>query len=578
MNKELDEKKTKYFVIAIVLLILLSVILIIHFNNKSLVSGEEEVTTTTTTTVVTTTTKKVKKNKNKVKKEEVQEQPVISDSVVYKSTIDEENKLIYNYKLSDEISDTDVIKSVILSIDEVLKEKSIIGLYDISLYDANMVKKSVKNTLIDISIPLNGDLIGYDEYKIVYIDDEGNISDEEFKSVIEDGYIKFSTTHLSKFGIIGIKKEVIEEEKEPVKEEVDLSNVTIDVLVNDVVVEELNNIYVETKDVIDIKVNDLDKDYKLYYLLKDENNSNTYQEFNKNMFESITTPSKYELVIKLVVLETEKIFEVGTVNIYDIVFAYDETKELEESEEYGTIIDENGEESDYVDMETNKNIVVDNITKEEVEDEEKPTTDVEGEQVVPSDDVEKEDEITGESESEKTEETLSNISSEEKTDNTLVEPDETLTEGTEEDTTEQNGSKTDGEMDESVVEGEDESQEEVLDVATIKLKGNIYLVEETDITKLEITGHLIIDTNEDITYDNSKLNNVYTITIKSKEFSLNGQKYTYEYVEDSIVIKRVEEKEEEDNTIVSKEEFENLFDGYHYDDTKEEIVLETKEK
>ena len=36
--------------------------------------------------------------------------------------------------------------------------------------------------------------------------------------------------------------------------------------------------------------------------------------------------------------------------------------------------------------------------------------------------------------------------------------------------------------------------------ATIKVNGNIYLVEKTDISELEMTGHLFIDTEEDIIF------------------------------------------------------------------------------
>ena len=83
--EELNEKKTKYFVIAIIILIILGVLLIVHFNNKQMVKGEEDKSDTPTTTEkITTTTKK------RVKVEEVKED--VSE-VVYKSVIDETNKL-----------------------------------------------------------------------------------------------------------------------------------------------------------------------------------------------------------------------------------------------------------------------------------------------------------------------------------------------------------------------------------------------------------------------------------------------------------------------------------------------------
>lgn len=84
------------------------------------------------------------------------------------------------------------------------------------------------------------------------------------------------------------------------------------------------------------------------------------------------------------------------------------------------------------------------------------------------------------------------------------------------------------------------------DKAIVKIFGNVYLVEKTDISNLFITGNLIIDTNEDIVTKNEinelDYNNIYSITIKNKEFMLNGIIYTYELINGEITIKR------EDNT------------------------------
>ena len=95
-------------------------------------------------------------------------------------------------------------------------------------------------------------------------------------------------------------------------------------------------------------------------------------------------------------------------------------------------------------------------------------------------------------------------------------------------------------------------------------------MEKTDISNLEITGHLIIDTDEDIVYDKNKLENVYSITIKSKEFSLNGIKYTYEYTKDGIVITRLD-------IVDVDEENSDIFEGFQYDSTKDELIFNKKE-
>ena len=508
--RELDESKTKYFVIAIILLIILGVVLVVHFNNKSLVSGEKDKDNITTTIKDVDTTKEYeyKDDEEKVikvnKKEEVEE---ITNEIVYKSTIDENTNMIFNYKLTDEIIDSDKIVSTKLSVLDSLKNSNVVSLYDISLYDVNNIKKSVNNSLITISIPLD-DLIGYDTYKVVYIDDNNVISDEIIESKIEDGYIKFDAKHLSKYGIIATKN-VVEEEKEEV---IDLTKVSIDVKINDELVSD-TNLYVSTTDKVSVVVNELDKEYKLYYLLQNEENTNTYKEFNDYLFKDIETPSTYKLSIKIEVDGEIKVFEIGTVNVFDIVFVYDKNEEITNDITIGTILDENGVESTYEDKETNKDIVIDNILEEIIEEENKDTND------------------------------------------------EVL-----EDKQTENDNVTDEPVD-------DENNLE--DKATIKINGNIYLVEKTDISELEMTGHLVIDTSEDITfaYENDKLlaSNLYTITIKSKEFSLNGTKYTYEFVNGDIVIKKLEEEQE-----VVVEDFSNIFNDYQINNKpeNEELILE----
>ncbi len=509
MGYELDESKTKYFVIAIILLIILGVVLVVHFNNKSLVSGEKEIDKTSPTIkdVVTTEKYEYRDDEEKVIKVNKKEEKVeeVINEVVYKSTIDENNNMIFNYKLTDEISDSDKIVSTKLSVVDSLKNSNVVGLYDISLYDVNNVKKSVNNSLITISIPL-GDLVGYDVYKVVYIDDNNVISDEVIDSKVEDGYIKFDAKHLSKYGIIATKK-VIEEE---IDEIIDLTKISIDVKINEELVND-TNLFVSTIDKVSVIVNELNKEYKLYYLLQNEENTNTYQEYNEEMFKDVETPGKYKLSIKVEVSEEEKVFEIGTVNVFDIVFVYDKNEELTEDVVVGTIVDENGIESTYEDKETNKDIVIDNVIEEVIEEETNEVLDE-----LPTD-IEKE-----------------------------IEESNT-----------------------------DDIEENLDDKATIKLNGNIYLVEKTDISELEMTGHLVIDTSEDITfaYENDKLltSNLYTITIKSKEFSLNGNKYTYEFVNGDIVIKKIEDEKE-----VVVEDFSNIFNDYQINNKleNEELVLE----
>lgn len=572
MNNELDESKTKYFVVAIILLIILGVVLVIHFNNKSLVSGDEDIKVNTTTKTNDTTKKieeetEVKNNNKKIasiskntNKDNVNVDT--TDNVIYKSTIDKNTNILFNYKLSSEINDTDILVGTKLSIIDSLRNNNVVGLYDITLYDANNVKKSVKNSLITISIPL-GNLVGYDNYKVVYIDDNNVITDEVIESKIDNGYIKFDVKHLSKYGIIATKN-VIEDKEEVInkEEKIDLSNVTIGLKINNELVSDYSNMYVSTIDKVSIVVNGLDTDYKIYTLLQNEDNTNTYVEFNEYLFSNIKTPNKYKLSIKIDVNGVVKVFEVGTVNVYDIVFTYDKTEELTEDKVVGTIINDNEIESDYKDKETNKNIVIKNIETEE---------NISGNEKTNVNDNDTNNNI-------KINDNTNTITINENNNVNNENNDIDYKKIKDNDNTNisiKNNDKDIIKIDNKIENKIDNNKLNIKDKATIKLNGNIYLVEKTDISKLEITGHLIIDTNEDITfaYNDNKLltSNIYSITIKSKEFSLNGVKYTYEFVDNNIVIKRIEEEQE-----VYLEDFSNIFNDYQINKNQEneELILE----
>lgn len=527
--EELDLKKTKYFVTAIIILILLSVILIVHFNNKELVSGDVEKeniteTTTTTTTMITetiTTTKKIVKLDNEdIEKEELEEK------VVYKSAVDEKNNLIYNYKLTEEISVNDIIVSTKLNVDSKLLVNNVIGLYDISLYDEDMNKKNVDNSLITIKIPIKDELIGYDEYKIVYINESNQITDEKFEVEVVDNYIEFNTTHLSIFGIVGVKKEIVEDKEEIFEEEkvIDLSNVQVSLNVNDMELNvtnvEASHILLSKNDEISVNVKNINYDYQMYYSLKNDDEIIDYKLFDSNILSDIKNGNKYTLTIKIVVDDVSKEYVIGNISVYDIVFVYDKDEEVKEEDPIGTIYNddgtiyknEDGTEYKYIESKINKDIVIDNVKKEEIyeEDKEEITNDI------PDENTNSVESVIGES---------------------------------------------------------------LDDKATIKVNGNIYLVEETDISSLELTGYLIIDTSENITFNkdyNDKLltSNLYTITIRSKEFTLNGIKYRYDYVEDKLIIKKVEEVVEDENVSEVETDVTDTFTDIFADDGYKAVYYE----
>ena len=93
------------------------------------------------------------------------------------------------------------IKNV--EINKSLKDKNVKYLVDINVLE-NGQKIEIKNTKMKIRIALPEDLKGYSNYKVVYLlNDEIK---ETIPTTVEDGYIVFETSHLSKYGIVATEK------------------------------------------------------------------------------------------------------------------------------------------------------------------------------------------------------------------------------------------------------------------------------------------------------------------------------------------------------------------------------------
>lgn len=444
MREDKNNKKSIYFVILILLFIALGLVITIHYNNKTLVNinddkkekkdsdignidevKEEIKNIDTNKTINITKINRVKTKKNNSNKYDM------------KKTIKDDNNIFYTYNLSNEINNKDIIISTEIDINKTLENMNIIKLYDINLFNDKLSLKSVKNTSITIKIPAKNILNDYENIKVVYIIDNKII--EEYNTSIYDDYIEFTTNHLSTFGIIGTKK-------------IDIEDINIEVYKNGKLINNDNN-YVSKNDSFDIKLNKTIKDYKLYYALTNDLEFINYQELKNDLFNNLDAPKKYNLLIKLVINNEYKIYDMGTYNIYDIVYS----NSINDNN-IGKLYDDNGEDlknedgNDYI--YNDKNINNDIVVKKD---------------------------------------------------------------------------------------------SDYLDnKAIVKIFGNVYLVEKTDISNLFITGNLIIDTNEDIVTKNEinelDYNNIYSITIKNKEFMLNGIIYTYELINGEIIIKR------EDNT------------------------------
>ena len=59
----------------------------------------------------------------------------------------------------------------------------------------------MKNGKYTIKIKIDEDVTNYNNYKIIYVNENGDI-EEYIDGVVEDGYVVFETSHLSQYGVI----------------------------------------------------------------------------------------------------------------------------------------------------------------------------------------------------------------------------------------------------------------------------------------------------------------------------------------------------------------------------------------
>ena len=84
---------------------------------------------------------------------------------------------------------------------EKVKDAELLALYEIDIKKDGVVQP-MTNGNFKISIEIEETLQKYDAYKVVYINDEGEI-EETLDAKLVDGKIVFETTHLSTYGIVG---------------------------------------------------------------------------------------------------------------------------------------------------------------------------------------------------------------------------------------------------------------------------------------------------------------------------------------------------------------------------------------
>lgn len=108
-----------------------------------------------------------------------------------------QDKVNSKYELTvDDLKEKEIADKIQDSIDD----KSLVSFYDVNVYNG---KKQVemKNGEYTLKIKLTDDISNYEDYQIIYVNDDGEI-EEYIDGVIEGEYIVFKTSHLSQYGVV----------------------------------------------------------------------------------------------------------------------------------------------------------------------------------------------------------------------------------------------------------------------------------------------------------------------------------------------------------------------------------------
>lgn len=88
-----------------------------------------------------------------------------------------------------------------VEIPEGLTDENVKLVVDISVINSNSEIVEINGIKMKVKIALPEDLKGYSQYEVVYIGRDNGIK-ETLPATVEDGYITFETTHLSRYGIV----------------------------------------------------------------------------------------------------------------------------------------------------------------------------------------------------------------------------------------------------------------------------------------------------------------------------------------------------------------------------------------
>ncbi len=131
-----------------------------------------------------------------------------------KVTFKSDSALDNNYKLQISESSKEEKTKAETKLEELykdnkeVKDTTLITLYDIKISDGTNIIP-MNNGKFTISIDIDATKTKYDNYKVIYIDNNGKIS-ETLDAKLVDGKIVFETTHLSVYGIIGYNNATVQ--------------------------------------------------------------------------------------------------------------------------------------------------------------------------------------------------------------------------------------------------------------------------------------------------------------------------------------------------------------------------------
>lgn len=100
------------------------------------------------------------------------------------------------------------VKDVTTKLTEAYKDNKkvaglkLINLYEINIVDGNDVVVPMEDGKYTISIPVAEDLRNFKNYKVIYVNEAGEIQ-ETIDAKLVNGKVVFTTTHLSTYGVIG---------------------------------------------------------------------------------------------------------------------------------------------------------------------------------------------------------------------------------------------------------------------------------------------------------------------------------------------------------------------------------------